>query len=225
MSTLRRARGAALVAALVAGAVLAGCTSDAEPDDRDEGGAPVVQLGAPGEDNTTLSPEEAEAIEGPGYTDADVAFVHGMIPHHRQALEMTALVARRASGADLPLMAERIEVSQIDEIGQLEGWLTDRGEEVPGEHGQHGGHGELMPGMLSAAELDQLSAARGTRFDQLFLQYMIRHHEGAVSMVEQLLTSGSGGQESHVFQLAQHIASDQRVEIARMKRMLLRITS
>ncbi len=81
-----------------------------------------------------------------------------------------------------------------------------------------------MPGMLTAAELDQLSAARGRRFDRLFLQYMIRHHEGAVLMVEQLLTSGSGGQESQVFQLAQHIASDQRVEIARMRRMLLSLT-
>jgi uncharacterized protein (DUF305 family) len=225
MSTLRRARGAALLAVLIAVAVLTGCTSDAEPDDPDESGAPVVQLGAPGEDNTTLSPEEAEAIEGPGYTDADVAFVRGMIPHHRQALEMTALVSARARDADVSVMAERIEVSQVDEIGQLEGWLTDRGEELPGEHGQHEGHGEPMPGMLTVAEMDQLSAARGTRFDRLFLQYMIRHHEGAVLMVEQLLTSGRGGQEPHVFQLAQHIASDQRVEIARMKRILFRITS
>ena len=195
----------------------AGCTSD---DPEPEGGAPVVQLGAPGESGTTLSPGEVEAIEEPTYTEADVAFVQGMIPHHRQALDLTALVADRAADPDLAVMAERIEVSQVDEIEQMEGWLTSRGEDVADEHADHsvGAHG--MPGMLSPEELSRLERATGARFDRLFLQFMIRHHEGAVVMVESLLTQGEGGQESEVFQLASHVGADQQVEIAAMKRKL-----
>ena len=196
--------------------VLLGCTSD--PSDESGDDAPVVQLGGPSESNRTLSDDEAAGITAPAYTDADVAFVQGMIPHHRQALEMTAMVEQRTQSRDIRLLAERMEVGQTDEVGQLEGWLKDRGQALPGAHGQHGaGHDELMPGMLTAEELAHLKSARGKRFETLFLQYMIRHHEGAIVMVEQLLGGGQGGQESQVFQLAQHMDSDQRVEISRMK--------
>lgn len=212
-----RTRAASVVTASLLVAGLAGCTSDEEVP---EGGAPVVQLGAPGESGATLSPEEVEDIEGPTYTDADVAFVQGMIPHHRQALDLTALVADRAADPDLAVMAERIEVSQVDEIALMERWLTSRGEDVAGEHAGHsdGQHG--MPGMLTPKELTRLEQARGARFDRLFLQFMIRHHEGAVVMVESLLTQGDGGQESEVFQLASDVGIDQQVEIAAMKRQL-----
>lgn len=210
-----------LSAVLLVGVALTGCTSEPEePSGRDD--PPAVQLGAPGEDGSTLSPGATGSLEGPGYTDADVAFVQQMVPHHRQALEMTALVDERSADDGLPLMARRIEVAQTAEIAQLEGWLTDRDESLPDEHAHHGQH-TLMPGMLTPGELGRLAAAEGRRFDRLFLQYMIRHHEGAVVMVEQLLTEGLGGQESHVFQLAQHIEVDQQVEIARMKRMLARL--
>lgn len=206
---------------LVVGAAVAlasaACTSD-EP--REDEAPPVVQLGAPGESNATLSPEEAESIDDPAYTAADVAFVQGMIPHHQQALEMTALVGDRADDPDLTTIAERIEVSQVAEIDQLEGWLTARGESVSGMHAGHGDGEHGMPGMLTPREMARLERASGKRFDQLFLQGMIRHHEGAVLMVESLLTEGEGGQESEVFQLAGHIGSDQQVEIAAMKRKL-----
>lgn len=215
MPSMRRAH---LLSALACALVLAGCSADEEPA-ADE--APVVQLGAPGEDSTTLSPEEVDEIEGPTYTEADVAFVQAMLPHHQQALEMNALVADRAADSDLALLAERIDVSQLDEIGQLEAWLTARDESVPGEHDHHGSDHAQMPGMLTEPEMAQLERSSGRRFDRLFLQYMIRHHEGAVAMVEELLTAGLGGQESAVFQLAGHIASDQQVEISRMKKMLL----
>jgi uncharacterized protein (DUF305 family) len=218
MPTTRDCRPGRTAAALVVLLVgLAGCTSEAEPD---EAAAPVVQLGAPGESGTTLSPEEAEAVEEPAYTDADVAFVQGMIPHHQQALEMTALVGDRAEDPGLTAMAERIEVTQVAEIEQLEGWLTARGESVSGMHAGHsdGEHG--MPGMLTPQEMARLERASGPRFDRLFLLGMIRHHEGAVVMVESLLTEGEGGQESEVFQLASHIGTDQQVEIAAMKRKL-----
>lgn len=198
----------------------ASCSSN---DDQAQSTAPVVQIGAPGETNRVLSSEELAELETPGYTDADVAFVHGMIGHHQQALMMTAMVDERAGRPDLPLLAERMEVSQTDEIARLESWLTARGEDLLDEHGGHGGHGEaggLMPGMLDDAELAQLEAASGADFDMLFLQYMIRHHEGAVVMVEELLTAGFGGQEPEMFQLAQDMGIDQQVEISRMKGLL-----
>ena len=135
---------------------------------------------------------------------------------------MTAMVADRTASEAIPLMAERMDISQRDEISQLERWLRDRGEEVPDSSGghQHGSNAaELMPGMLTDAELAQLEAATGTDFDLLFLQYMIRHHEGARIMVADLL-AGGGGQEPHIFQLAQHIDSDQSIEIARMNDLL-----
>ncbi|WP_051217674.1 DUF305 domain-containing protein [Nocardioides insulae] len=210
---------AAQALALAALTVLSGCTSDGgdEPEDR----APVVQLGGPGESNSELSEDEIDAIEAPAYTDADVGFVQNMIPHHQQALTMIDLVAARTDTTDLPKLTERMAISQLDEIAQLERWLTERGEELPGVHHEHGsGHDMQMPGMLTDAELSQLSAARGARFDRLFLQYMIRHHEGAVIMVQDLL-NGEGGQEPAIFQLAQHIESDQTIEISRMKHLLI----
>ncbi|TDD71249.1 DUF305 domain-containing protein [Jiangella aurantiaca] len=217
-----------LIAVLAVG-VAAGCTSDDEADP-----PPVVQLGAPGETGTPLTDGEVSGLDQPEHTDADVAFVHGMIQHHAQALVMTDLVADRAGSDDLSLMAERMDVSQRDEIALLEEWLVNRGEDVPdasgehGQHGQHGQHGEdgqSMPGMLTDADLARLEAATGRDFDELFLLYMIRHHEGALVMVGELLSGGEGGQESALFQLAQHIDSDQSIEIARMKSLLAEIAA
>jgi uncharacterized protein (DUF305 family) len=214
---------------------LAACTSnEAEPSPRPKASAsaPVVQLGAPGEANTTLSPEEAEGLadQVPRHTEADVAFVQGMLHHHMQALQMTAMVPTRADGEDLRTLAERMEVTQQVEIEQLEAWLAARRVEAPGGHEDHGshegaGHGsghesEPMPGMLTRRQLADLAAARGKEFDRLFLASMIHHHQGAVLMVETLLSEGAGGQEPQVFHLAQGIASDQQVEISRMKSML-----
>ena len=135
--TGRVRRWPALLVGLAVALGSAACTSDDDPP-ADEA-APVVQLGAPGEAGKTLSPDEAEAIEEPTWTDADVEFVQMMIPHHQQALEMTALVEDRAADPDLAQLAERIEVSQQDEIALLEKWLSQRGEMVSGMHGGHGG--------------------------------------------------------------------------------------
>lgn len=206
------------VLALVA---VAGCSADEEPD-----APPVVQLGPPGETGTPLTDDEIAELDDAQYTEADVAFVQGMISHHAQALVMTDLVADRTGRDDLPQLAERMDVSQRDEITQMEQWLEDRGEDVPdASAGHHHGDGELMPGMLTDDDLARLEAASGRAFDELFLQYMIRHHEGAVMMVAELLSSDDGGQESDVFRLAQHIDSDQNVEIARMKSLLAEIAA
>jgi uncharacterized protein (DUF305 family) len=203
------------IVAVLGVVVLFGCTAESTDEE-----PRVVQLGSPGQPNRVLTEEEAADLTSPPYTDADVMFVQDMIPHHAQALVMTDLVAGRAGRDDLPLLAERIEVSQRDEIALMESWLADRGEQIPAGHSHHGGAGELMPGMLTDKELAQLAAAYGPEFDQLFLQYMIRHHQGALVMVHELLTGGEGGQEPGVYQLAQHIDSDQRIEIARMERLL-----
>ncbi|HET6728249.1 MAG TPA: DUF305 domain-containing protein [Jiangellaceae bacterium] len=213
--------GRTLLAALAL-VVVAGCSSDEDEPDA----PPVVQLGPPGETGTPLTGDEIAELDDAKYTEADVAFVQGMIPHHAQALVMTELVAERSGRNDLPLLAERMDVSQRDEIVLLEQWLEERGEDVPDASAGHDhGDGELMPGMLTDDDVARLEAASGRAFDELFLQYMIRHHEGALVMVAELLSGDEGGQESAVFQLAQHIDSDQSVEIARMKSLLAEIAA
>lgn len=213
-----------LVAPIVScGLLVAGCSSDDDAGQPDSD-APVVQLGAPGETNRVLTEDESEAIDAPTHTEADVDFVHGMVAHHQQALLMTALVPERSERDDLPLLAERMEVSQRDEIGQLERWLEERDVQLP-EGDDHAAHTGLMPGMLSAEELDDLRAAQGAAFDRLFLESMIRHHQGAVIMIETLLTGGAGGQEPQIFQMAQHMDADQRVEISRMTSLLTGLDS
>lgn len=196
---------------LIVGAMLlgAGCA----------GGA-AVQAGGPAPD--------AAAGEVPAHrrhTAADVSFMQGMITHHGQALEMTALVPERTDTRSILLLAERIEVSQEDEIAQMESWLESRGEAVPAadsEHGAHGHghHGAQMSGMLTPEQMAQLAAARGPEFDRLFLELMIQHHRGALVMVDELLASPGAGQEVDVFRIASEVDSDQRIEIERMERML-----
>lgn len=165
------------------------------------------------------------------YTPADVDFMQQMIHHHAQALQMTVLVPGRTTRREIHLIAERIEVSQRDEIRQMQQWLRARGEAVPAadtmptvSHAAHGGHTAdsthaMMPGMLTPAQMAQLAAATGAGFDRLFLELMIRHHEGALTMVSDLLARG-GAQESQMFSLAAEIESDQMMEIARMQRLL-----
>jgi uncharacterized protein (DUF305 family) len=156
-------------------------------------------------------------------TSPDVRFVRGMLAHHAQALEMTALVPARTTRRDLHLLAERIDVSQRDEIALMERWLRARGEEVPatgGGHAHHGGGHAQMPGMLTPDEMARLAAATGAEFERLFLELMIRHHEGALVMVAELFASPGGGQGSEIYQIASDVDADQRAEIARMQRML-----
>lgn len=208
---------------LTAGALVASaCASSAAPVATESAPVPVtIQPGAPGTAGRTLSAAEQAALPRPAHTAADASFMQGMIPHHQQALEMTALVAERTESRDIRLLALRIELSQQDEINLMKGWLRQRNEPVPGEgeHGAHVGHG-LMPGMLTPDEMTQLRAARGAEFDRLFLQYMIRHHEGALTMVAQLFGSTGGGQQTEIYQFAADVDADQSMEIARMKKLL-----
>ena len=205
------------VAAACAGAPSGTSTSTSATGPR------IMQPGAPGEAGRTYSAEDLAAVEGVSYVQADVDFMQGMIPHHAQALEMTALVRQHATTDAVRQMALRMEISQRDEIGLMEAWLRDHGEPVrmPGMAGMSGmGDMHMMPGMLTPAQMEELKNARGVRFDQLFLEYMIQHHRGAIDMVATLFNTSGAGQESTIFKFAEDVDSDQAMEIDRMQRIL-----
>ena len=202
--------GAGIVAAVAAGG------SGDDSGDRDDG-ARTVQPGAPGEDSRELTDEEAADIDAPEHTPADTAFMQDMIVHHRQALEMAALVASRTQRDDLPVLADRITVSQQAEIEQMATWLEDRGEDAPAAGpGAAEGHHASMPGMATAEQLAELGSVQGPAFDALFLDLMIAHHQGAVTMVEQLYAAG-GGLEPAADKVARDAEADQNIEIERMQ--------
>ncbi len=186
----------------------------------------TVQPGAPGEEARVLRPGELDGAELPPHTEADLRFMRGMIPHHAQALEMTRLLRDRTSDPQLHRLALRIEISQKDEIAAMRRWLRDRGEEAPGPdgaaHGRGGMAGELMPGMLAPEEMAQLARARDAEFDRLFLELMIRHHEGALVMVRELFASPGAGQGSAIHHFASEVEADQEMEIRRMRALLER---
>lgn len=171
----------------------------------------ALVLAAPAATGAQVSP----AARPP--TAADVGFVQGMIQHHSQALEMTALISERTQRADLRNLGERITVSQRDEIAMMSQWLKVRGEQTTPRM-QHDGH--VMPGMLTAAQMDSLRASRGTAFDRLFLKLMIQHHEGALTMVKDLLATPRAAQEPQLFSFVSDVDTDQRAEIARMQALL-----
>jgi uncharacterized protein (DUF305 family) len=178
----------------------------------------LVQPGAPGQDGRTISAAEAADLSRVQHTAADVQFMQGMIGHHAQAIEMVTLLETRTQNDDLKKLALRIQVSQDDEIQMMREWLERRGADVPGEHAHHSGM--LMPGMLTPEEMGRLAAAKGPEFDRLFLEFMIKHHAGALTMVEQLFASPGAGQESDIFAFASDVEADQRMEIERMAGML-----
>ena len=120
--------------------------------------------------------------------------MQGMIGHHAQALEMTALLPSRTAHEEMKLLAKRIEVSQTDEIKMMQRWLEARGLEVPSVHAHHAAGATLMPGMLTPDEMSRLADAKGAAFDRLFLELMIKHHEGALIMVKDLLAQTGAAQ-------------------------------
>ena len=149
------------------------------------------------------------------YVAADADFMRSMIGHHAQAIEMADLVPNRSRSESMALLARRIDESQVFEIGLMRRWLAARGEESSAMSEVSG-----MSGMATPEQLAELGKAENVAFDKLFLQLMIRHHEGALVMVDALTSAEGGGQELEVFQLISHIDADQRAEIARMQRML-----
>jgi uncharacterized protein (DUF305 family) len=163
----------------------------------------------------------------PAPNAADVHFMSGMIPHHAQAVLIAGWAATHGADDAIRRLCERIVVGQQDEIALMQNWLRDQNQPVPEANATHlrmtmngAAHDMLMPGMLNAEELARLDRARGTEFDRLFLQAMIRHHEGAISMVDQLFASQGAGQDEVVFRFASDVYADQTTEIERMQKML-----
>ena len=180
----------------------------------------IVQPGAPGQDGRVVTAAAAADQSKVQATSADVTFMQGMIHHHAQALDMTALLFTNSTSDNMKMLATRIDISQKDEIGFMRHWLEVRGAEVPGEHAHHMPGAPLMPGMLTPAEMEKLGAARGPEFDRLFLEGMIRHHNGALIMVEDLFATAGAAQEAEIFGFATDVDADQRMEILRMGAML-----
>jgi uncharacterized protein (DUF305 family) len=186
------------------------------------GGPRIVSPGAPGESSRVVGGVEAAAAtqQAPRHTEADVRFMQHMIVHHAQAVEMTALVASRTEREEIRMLSRRIELSQDDEMLMMRRWLEVRGAPAVDPHLHHHGDGAAMAGMLTQEEMARLRASSGAAFDRLFLEFMIKHHEGALTMVEELFATDGAGQEVEIFQFASHVDSDQRMEIDRMRRLL-----
>lgn len=188
----------------------------------------VVQPGAPGEPTRTLPPSTRATL--PPRSPKDVEFMQGMIMHHAQAVEMTALIESHTENREVRLLGARISHTQSDEMKFMTRWLEARGEPAsPPKHEMAGhdmpghdmsSHHMLMPGMLSPKQLDALRKAKGAEFDRLFLHGMIQHHNGALIMVKDLFDTAGAGQDAELFNFATDVDSGQRAEIRIMQTML-----
>lgn len=165
------------------------------------------------------------------FTEADVRFMNGMIVHHVQALKMAALAPKNDASPAIQLLAARVINAQEDEIAAMQQWLRLRDQPVPevhmmgGELMVHGAdHSRHMEGMLTPEQMERLREARGREFDELFLRYMIQHHRGAVTMVNELFSTSGAAQDEEVFKFASDVQADQGSEIDRMERMLEELT-
>lgn len=196
----------------------------------------VVQPGAPGK-RTRVLPSTTKG-KLPPVAKADVQFMQGMIVHHEQAVEMTALIESRTENKDVRSLGARISHTQADEIAFMKRWLVSRGQPLEMTmaemHKMHQGkmspkasHAEmmLMPGMLTEKQMEALRKAKGDEFDRLFLEGMIQHHAGALDMVKDLHDTAGAGQEAELFNFATDVDSGQRAEIRVMKAMLEKIPS
>lgn len=188
----------------------------------------VVQPGAPGQPTRILPPSARATL--PPRSPKDVEFMQGMIMHHAQAVEMTALIESHTKNNDLRLLGARIGKSQSDEINFMKRWLEARGEptqpQMPGMSSMNmpgmdmSSHQMLMPGMLTPKQMDALRKAKGAEFDHLFLTGMIQHHNGALIMVKDLFETAGAGQDAELFNFATDIDSGQRAEIRIMQNIL-----
>jgi uncharacterized protein (DUF305 family) len=194
-----------------------------------QGGAPIVQPGAPGHSGKTLSAATANTpAREPA--KADTEFMQGMIMHHSQAVDMTALMPARTHNKELLAFGKRISISQSDEMKYMTQWLEERGKPVSMEHDMaHMDHTKmgsmkpmLMPGMLTPEQMKALAKATGPAFDHLFLTGMIQHHGGALTMVQELFDTPGAGQDNQLFDFATDVDNTQRAEINIMQGMLKR---
>jgi len=207
--------------------------------------APIVNPGAPGRESRNLGPDEAIALARTAYTSADVAFLRSMVPHHQQAIDMAALAKDRTNRQELLDAAGRIDSSQKDEIEFMQTWLAERNElgrraSAAADHAAHAapaadhathdaagasGSGGGMKGMATPEQMAALAAANGPDFDRLFLTLMIKHHEGAVEMVEELTEQPGSAYEPSLFEFTRDVTNDQNAEIERMNALLVTLSA
>lgn len=176
---------------------------------------------------TTMPAPTQAAHPGPPmqpYTDADVEFITGMIPHHTQAILISSWAPSHEANQQIRNLTERIVVGQSDDLVLMKQWLGDRGKPIPETGGGHD-HMMHMPGMLTAEQMAQLDAARGTQYDRLFLTFMIQHHQGALQMVDKLFGSSGAANDDFIYKIASDIHAEQEIEIERMKSMLASLPS
>ncbi len=192
--------------------------------------AAAVSAGAAGQQpgpGQAAEPKARPDLVRQPYSQADVDFMSGMIPHHAQAVLIAGWAPSHGARPDVRILCERQVVAQRDEIEFMRNWLRDRGETVPAANATHHRmkmngveHDMLMPGMLSPEQLAALDKARGTEWDRLFLAAMIRHHQGAIKMVDDLFASFGALQDDDVYKFASDVYADQSIEIERMQKML-----
>jgi uncharacterized protein (DUF305 family) len=223
------AKGAmTLLAAFIAAVALANAFPlDARAQQPDPAKSPViVQPGAPGQPSKALPPSTRGSL--PPRSQADVEFMQGMIMHHAQAVEMTALIASHTENKDVRSLGDRISSSQKDEIKFMKRWLASRGEPtampMPEKMDMSSQSTDqamgMMPGMLTPEQMDALRKAKAAEFDHLFLTGMIQHHEGALTMVKDLFDTAGAGQDADLFNFATDADNTQRAEIRIMQSML-----
>ena len=223
---LRFARGSVLLCGvfLAASAPAAFFCPLARAQQTDPAGPVVVQPGAPGKPSKRLPASTKGTL--PPRSQADVEFMQGMIMHHSQAVDMTALIPSHTQNKDLRLLGARISSSQSDEIKFMQRWLAARGESIsmamPGmpDMDMKGQPIPLMPGMLTPEQMEALRNAKGAEFDHLFLTGMIQHHNGALTMVKDLFNTAGAGQDADIFNFATDADNTQRAEIKIMQSML-----
>jgi uncharacterized protein (DUF305 family) len=190
----------------------------------------IVQPGSPGQPSKILPASTKAKLPPPSPKDAE--FMQGMIMHHGQAVEMTAMIAVRTKNKEVIRIGAKISQSQSDEIKMMKRWLEKRGEKTTmpmmmsdmnmsdPDHGNH----SLMPGMLTDNQMEALRTSTGAEFDRLFLEGMIRHHGGALVMVKDLFETAGAGQDAEIFNFASDVDTGQRAEIKIMQNMLGRKT-
>lgn len=206
--------------------------------------SPIFQPGPPGAPGRIISAAEALELGRSTWVEADVRFMQHMIVHHGQAVEMVDLLETRGASPVVKALGRRIAISQEAEIALMREWLSERGlpleaadlhdghgsnpnHEAHAGHGTHAGHAApsdipLMPGMLSPGQMTRLEAAAGAEFDRLFLEGMIRHHQGALDMVDELLAHGDTANDPALSDFTSSVVADQSAEILRMQNLLSR---
>jgi len=188
------------------------------------GNVPILKPGAPGNPTIELDAETAIAIADSSYTAADVEFLQGMIVHHYQAFLMSEMAPARTNNQTILDLAGRIDISQTDEIDFMKKWLGERGQSIPDPSMENNMHHHKMMGMATPEQMMQLESSDSTDFDRLYLNLMIKHHDGAIDMVDRLNEFPGSAYDPQLYEFVTDLENDQAVEIERMNGILISLS-